>query len=209
MVAGVVALVRQANPLLTYRDVKLILAETAKRDKLPSSLVWHQAGTTYTDANVKYHYNDGIGFGIVDAAAAVNLAKTWRILPSQKKEEYSSTVRQYTLEKDVFKEIEIPITNSRINFVEFIQLSMHFRSNQENYTSPMSMYIVDPSGKESQILWERQFFGVLEKGINLFLTGYNLYLGKTTPNGRWKLKIKVIQKSTTHIEDVKIRVYGH
>ena len=32
MVAGVAALIRQANPNLTYRDVKLILAETASKD---------------------------------------------------------------------------------------------------------------------------------------------------------------------------------
>ena len=43
MVSGVVALVRAAGPTLTWRDVKLILAETARKND-PSDSGWVQAG---------------------------------------------------------------------------------------------------------------------------------------------------------------------
>lgn len=72
MVAGVVALMMQAagRGRLTWMDVQRILATTARRVD-PSDPTWgcNAAGTWYSDA---------YGFGMVDAAAACALARSWR-----------------------------------------------------------------------------------------------------------------------------------
>jgi subtilisin family serine protease len=78
MVSGVVALMLQANPDLTWRDVRLILARTARI--LPSmandpTAGWIQTGGYNPHTGQPYRYSTRYGFGLVDADAAVSYAK--------------------------------------------------------------------------------------------------------------------------------------
>jgi subtilisin-like proprotein convertase family protein len=75
-VSGVVALMLQANPGLTWRDVKHILADTAvKNDPTDAGWVLNGAG---------HWVNHKYGFGQVDAAAAVRAAIGWtNVSPEQ------------------------------------------------------------------------------------------------------------------------------
>jgi subtilisin-like proprotein convertase family protein len=78
IVAGVVALMLEANSRLGYRDVQQILAYTAHQNDF---------GDSSWDANGAHDWNGGglrynsvlqsSGFGEVDALAAVRLAKSW------------------------------------------------------------------------------------------------------------------------------------
>jgi subtilisin family serine protease len=69
LVSGVVALMLEANPQLTSRDVQHILVHSAaKNDPADSDWVTNGAGL---------HVNHKYGFGAIDAEAAVNLAETW------------------------------------------------------------------------------------------------------------------------------------
>lgn len=69
LVSGIVALMLDANPNLTYRDVQHILMRTARKND-PTDPDWTVNGAGY-------HINHKYGFGAVDAQAAVSLAKTW------------------------------------------------------------------------------------------------------------------------------------
>jgi subtilisin-like proprotein convertase family protein len=69
LVSGVIALMLEANPNLTWRDVQHIIVETAEKND-PSDLDWLQNGAGH-DVNYKY------GFGAIDATAAVNRALSW------------------------------------------------------------------------------------------------------------------------------------
>jgi subtilisin family serine protease len=69
IVSGVVALMLQANPNLSWRDVKHILADTAiKNDHKDPGWSMNGAG---------HWINDKYGFGAVDASAAVQAALNW------------------------------------------------------------------------------------------------------------------------------------
>jgi len=69
IVSGVVALMLQANPNLTWRDVKHILADTAQKND-PTDPGWSLNGG-------QHWINDKYGFGAVDATAAVQAAVNW------------------------------------------------------------------------------------------------------------------------------------
>ena len=77
-VSGVVALMLEANPDLTWRDVKHILASTS--DKIDANRAATAAGYTQyewiTNA-AGYEYHNWYGFGIVNAAAAITAAKSY------------------------------------------------------------------------------------------------------------------------------------
>ena len=74
MISGVVALMLDANPTLGWRDVQEILAYSARTapassgDQTNGATNWNGGGLTV---------NHDIGFGLVDAHAAVRLAESW------------------------------------------------------------------------------------------------------------------------------------
>lgn len=69
IVSGVVSLMLEANPNLTWRDVQIILARTAsKNNPLHSGWKNNAAGL---------HFNNNYGFGRVNAEAAIAMAKNF------------------------------------------------------------------------------------------------------------------------------------
>jgi Ca2+-binding RTX toxin-like protein/subtilisin-like proprotein convertase family protein len=79
IVSGVVALMLQANPKLSYRDVQTILAVTATKDFGPGTqtgTIWNNNGDTDWNG-IGMHYSHDFGFGMVDARAAVRMAESW------------------------------------------------------------------------------------------------------------------------------------
>lgn len=90
MVSGIVALMMEANPSLTARDIKHILAVTATKISDPSftsapphenSTFFTLPGHTYEQGFVTngagYSYHNWFGFGLVNGDAAVAMAKSY------------------------------------------------------------------------------------------------------------------------------------
>ena len=76
LVAGVVALILEANPNLGWRDVQHIFVNTSRiTDEHDADWVTNGGG---------YHHNHKYGFGLVDAAAATSAAVTHVNLPDLK-----------------------------------------------------------------------------------------------------------------------------
>ena len=80
LVSGVAALVRKANLALTWRDVKLVLAASARKNDATDS-GWATGAFKYGSTSDRYNFNHKYGFGVVDAKAAVDLAASWTNLP--------------------------------------------------------------------------------------------------------------------------------
>ena len=83
---GAIALILEANPALTWRDVKHILASTARQidaTRAPVNITLSngpyvaEPGWTANAAGFKFH--NWYGFGMVDASAAVNLARAYTL----------------------------------------------------------------------------------------------------------------------------------
>jgi len=98
-VAGVVALMLEANSNLGWRDVQTILANSARHvgaevgDNPQNNELYSwgfTGGSTWNGGGL--HFSNDYGFGLVDAKAAVRLAETWGNSAATSANQTSSTI---------------------------------------------------------------------------------------------------------------------
>ncbi len=150
IISGVVALMIDANPDLTWRDVKLILAAAARKVD-PLHPDWDEGALRYGSATERYHFNHDYGFGLVDAGASVDLAKTWTNVPALRK----AVVRSPELDLEIpdFVAEDVPNSLSHtltvdvdLSFIEYVQIHVDF--NTEFYPD-LDIELISPDGKIS------------------------------------------------------------
>ena len=139
-------MVRAANPAFTWRDVKLVLAGSARKNDSSDS-GWETGATKYGSTTETYNYNHEYGFGVVDAKAAVDLAEDWTLLPP---------MREVTggIVEDL--DLSIPDTNSAVtmsvtvgagvDFIEFVEVNAVF---DHLSFRDLKVELVSPSNKTS------------------------------------------------------------
>lgn len=140
LVSGVVALMLQANPDLGWRDVQSILLHSTRKND-PSGSGWVKNGAGLW-VNHKY------GFGAVDAAAAVNLAKTWVPLGP----ETSVTSDTVTVNRTIPDNRTTGVTSSvtidsllRVESVEVVFTATH------PYRGDLRVVLTSPDGTQSML----------------------------------------------------------
>ena len=143
MVSGIVALMRQANSNLSWRDVKVILANSA-RNTDPDDKGWGQSGMKYGLFGERYYFNHKYGFGLVDAKTAIDLAEEWVNLPPR--------------EKDAVVKEEVNITDTTIHSSVRVQSDIHFIEHVDatidfsiNRVHDLSIELISPSGTTSTL----------------------------------------------------------
>ena len=221
IVSGVAALMRSANPDLTWRDLKLILAASARKNDAENP-GWEEGGRKYasgSDAD-RYHFNHEYGFGVVDAKAAVDLAQAWPSPPALDQ----STVRSDLLYiwipdppatddpatvPPVLSEITL---NTAIGFTEYVEITV---SVQHDSFRDLEIELTSPSGAVSRLVEEFDTFADEDDSIDLvplngdFSFGSARHLGED-PNGVWQLQITDRLPYVGGIlESWSITVYGH
>ena len=216
-VSGVAALVREANPDLTWRDVKLILAESARMND-PDNAGWEDGAATYGLSTDRYHFNHEYGFGVVDAAAAVDLARNWTNLPPMRETSISSA-KIDRLIPDAYDAASIETVtltidiDSDIDFTEFVKIDTSF---QHNSFRDLDIELESPSGVVSKLTVPFDTFtdddDPEDDYVPLrdpFRFGSARHLGED-PNGTWTLRITDRFKVGAGIlESWGVTVYGH
>jgi len=138
LVSGVVALMLQANPALGWRDVQEILLRTARTHR-PADPGW------FTNA-AGWDFHHDYGAGLVDASAAVALARTWSPRPALKAAE-AAAVEVAVIPDDAPAGLSIPLTLAdtalRAERVTVDVRILHSRRGQ------LRIVLVSPSGTTS------------------------------------------------------------
>ncbi len=197
MVSGSVATLLSANPGLTWRDVKHILAVTARPIDVEISAIRiaFGGGTPHTFRqgwsvnSAGYWYHNWYGFGAVDLDAAIEMAHTHP--PDSLGDLQESTWIAETAELTIPDFNSIGIT-SAIDVtqlpsdatIEAVQVELKGR---HEFLPDLSISLVSPEGTES----------ILNSAFNDTLTQYdvldwqllsNAFYGES-PQGRWTLKV--------------------
>ncbi|AOB33042.1 hypothetical protein AKI39_23255 [Bordetella sp. H567] len=200
-VTGVAALMLQVNPALTWRDIKYLLAITARKvDAERQPIQWE--GMTLEDGWVvnaaKRPFSNWYGFGLVDAKRAVDAARDFRGLAPAIDSGWQRTTG---------KPVPIPYRDESAGYsamrferdmrVEAVQIRL-----QTTHKTPRNLRIalVSPSGTRSIVLppltgltrfshnfestdgsHVKEFFSINRVATNAFLD--------ENAKGKWKLQV--------------------
>jgi subtilisin family serine protease/subtilisin-like proprotein convertase family protein len=195
MVSAVVALMLEANPNLGYRDVRYILEHTSRQiDKTDDS--WMQNGAGLWVSNY-------FGYGLVDAQKAVDMAKTFKTLPSEIKIQKEIKKANISIPDDDSKSVELVFDIDEDIVIEHVSLQV---STQHSQNGDLKIKLISPSKTEA-ILSDgdtqiKDDFSPWEFGVLSFVDEKS--------QGIWKLQVSDLQQG--HIGDLKsakLTIHGH
>ncbi len=207
IVSGVVALMLQANPNLSYRDVQTILAVTARKDYSSTA----QSGTSWSNnANFDWngtgmHFSHDFGFGMVDAAAAVRMAENWLTQGT----EFLSTQALAANSVQSIDDTGIAILSFNVSGSQTVEQAILNLGFNHAQWSDLRVTLTSPKGTSS-ILLDRP--GVVGNQQNMNnpdeVTFFDKSLMSThfrgeSATGTWQLKIEDLSpngKATTEIQ---------
>lgn len=181
MISGVVALMLQAKPALTWRDVRYILATTARQNDYADSS-WRTNGTGKKFSH-KY------GFGVADATAAVNTASSFTSLSALQEFEANQNVNVNFTHWTMQKTITVP--SYSVQKIEFVELYIDI---VEPNAKKVKIKLTSPSGMEAIIsdgkfTFPKNYFASRKFGSNAFLD--------ENSTGEWKLDFEGDATSAT------------
>ncbi len=199
MVSGVIALMLQANPNLTLRDVKYILAKTANYDKVKEfqpkpycikaleklnefkqnfNIFWDEK--SWVKNAEGFHFNNYYGFGLLDADKAIEKAEEFAKNnthiynnPTEEKEFFSN---EYEIDTTEIKSGEMKEFTLNVNEelqIEAIQVTPAISAFKAD---GLGIKIKSPSGTESILLYPGNSFIDTTKEIGkVSIKPYPLY----------------------------------
>lgn len=144
IVSGVIALMLEARPELGWRDVQHILARTAVRTDYEHP-GWFLNGTGH-------HFSHDYGFGRIDALAAVELAREWRLVGPQQRVELTRQSALVSLEHN--NAVRRSIAVSQDLRLEHVQLEVVIDYNN---WADLEINLISPSGTVSQLAIPHDF----------------------------------------------------
>ncbi len=215
--SGVIALMLNANPNLTWRDVKRILASTARQLNASIAAVTvalsngnYTAEQAWVTNAAGYKFHNWYGFGMVDANAAVTMART-----------YAVNLGTFTNTGWISSgTISLAIPDNSVNgtsgagstltvpaiSVEAVQIKV---SVTHPYTGDLGIELTSPSGTKSILKNIRDGFDANVDLVNMVLVSNAFY--DEAGAGGWT--IKVVDGNAEDIPPLtltnwQIRIYG-
>lgn len=202
VVSGVIALMLEANPYLSWRDVKHILAETAdKVDVLGSNILPHPYGVTLGDHVYDYkwvtnnagkRFSNWYGFGRVNAIKAVQTALAYNyplgVFEQTKKEDGTWYYDSGDLtDQVIYDENPAPLENSlwvgHNLVIENVQIQI---TTDHPFPGNLSVVLKSPKNTESRILTLNN--NMYAEELEDFTLSSNAFYGEESA-GHWTIKI--------------------
>lgn len=223
IVSGIVALMLEANPDLSSRDVKYILAKTAKKidsnfssTMHPSSnldLLGYEYESPWMQNSAGFWFHNWYGFGLVDATAAVEMAANYtNYLPEQIKHTQSFTPNLSIPDEDP-NGVVFNFSMTPARTLEHIVLELDIEADSEphyGYPGEVGVEIISAQGQKSILLNinNSQLTGSRSHYRKLRLLT-NAFYGVPT-SGNWQIRfIDGSQYLTGSVKRIIIESYYH
>ena len=201
IVSGVVALMLEANPNLTWRDVQEILAATSTQvDRNDPDWVTNAAG---------YHHSIKYGFGLVNASKAVDAALAFpSTSPSQALYAVESVQEDVTIPHDQNLTISLNVTSS--SFLESIEHVVLYVSASHPNRGDISIDVSSSSGTHSEVVWETATSSSDDEAEYRNFKVMILQFWGESPSGTWNVMLRDNKDNDVHgtLNSVVIVLYG-
>ncbi|WP_419944990.1 cadherin domain-containing protein [Candidatus Poriferisodalis sp.] len=207
IVAGTAALLRDVDSTLSWRDVKLILAASARKNDAADT-GW-ETGASKRGAAGDYSFNHKYGFGVVDVSTAVALAESWTKVPKMR----TAVAEDGTSRSVAGTNGSIVSTVSLggdVDFVEAVEVNIDFAAPEFR---DLRIELESPSGAVSVLSTDASECQVRIGGCPLtgvFRFGSARHLGED-PRGTWTLRVvdQIVGGVANTVKSWELRVYGH
>lgn len=178
LVSGVIALMLDANPNLTLRDVEQILINTAVKTD-PTDADWYVNGAGYA-VNHKY------GFGRINAAAAVAVAAAWTNLPAEVQSTSGSLPVGMAIPDNNPTGISFPIDIPTNMLIETVDLRVDI---QHNFPADLEVVLISPSGTRSVMSEARPVAPYPTESLQGWFFSSKRYWGEDS-QGQWRVEVR-------------------
>ena len=200
MVTGAVALILEACPNLGYRDVKYILAKSAKQVDSSS--------TTWLTNSAGLHFSRDYGFGLVDTQKAIEMcSKNYQNLGAIYTIESSKEFTNKSLKDN--ETINLNIDNS--HKVEWIEATIDLDTQN---ASDYDISLISPSGtkvlliQNGTIVDNQTHIPNANWMKNGFRFGTGAFLDEDSI-GTWEIEIKDTKNNSAILNSVELKIYAH
>ncbi|XP_063234835.1 furin-like protease 1 [Bacillus rossius redtenbacheri] len=193
LAAGMIALMLQANPRLSWRDVQHIVARTARS-------AGDEAGWRVNAAGLRYHPLQG--FGALDALRLVEAAAGWHgVTPGPRADTVAaalplSVVAQDSRAVDVFMDASPGLGTEHA--VACVTL-------QHRHRGQLELFLVSPAGTVSQLLTQRKFDNSTSGFAAWNFTSVHFW--GEAPRGMWQLILTNHSKQTAVLKYFQLTLY--
>lgn len=198
LASGIISLMLQANPSLSWRDVRLILAASAEKNN-PTDSDWTTNGAGY---NINHKY----GFGRIDATKAVNTAIGWtNVGPETSVEAYRSP--NIAIPDNNANGVSDSITIDQNINAEFVEI--YFTAADHTYWGDLDIELISPSGTKSKLATKHYIAsGYGSQRYDNWIFGSVRQLGESS-KGTWTLKVKDLWASDVGtLQNWGLKIYG-
>jgi len=195
-VAGVVALMLQAKPSLTYRDVQEILVRTAvQNDEYNGGWVTNGGG---------FHFHPRYGAGLVNAAAATTMAASWtNVAALQTRVISQANLAQSIPDADDNGTSRI-FTVAAADNLRLEHVTVKVKATHP-YAGNLEWKLTSPSGVSVTLARSR----FSDNAVNLDWTFMATHFWGERSRGNWKLEVfDSVPDSAGTLDEVTITFYG-
>ncbi len=219
MVSGAVALLLEANPDLNWREVKHILATTARQidpallsKKITIDGVEVTLESGWVTNAVGYKYSNAYGFGAVDIDAAMTMALEWTTLPALKTVVKGPFTESLTIPDNNATGITRTHNVTETNIAESVTLTLTVNAvvAGDIDISDYQIILESPAGTQSILLTPFNAYQVGYDMNDLTLISHAFY-GEPI-NGDWKLIIRDLDDGVEgegRLTKWSLNFYGH
>lgn len=197
LAAGIIALMLEENPNLTWRDVQHILATTAERND-PADSGWVQNGAGLW-------FNHAYGFGRIDATAAVTAAGSWTNVPANATPLSASKATAVAIpDNNLTGVTQSAAVKGNYEFeVEHVEVTVNIA---HPYRGDLRVFLTSPSGMVSQLASERA--GDAGDDFNNYKFTSVAHWGEN-PIGTWQLRVAdVFDPDSGTLNSWSIQIHG-
>ena len=202
MASGIAALMLEVRPELSWRDVRWILASTAK----PAAGVSGAFSPMTTNG-----FDPKVGFGRIDAAAAVNMAQSHTLLPAAASCSSNPSTTNQRIPDNSSEGITLRFNQQtmgcNLQTVEYVTVDLSFN---HGYTGDLEVVLQRPNSTNSTLtlphLCENGRCATLTNGWQF---GSVRHLGEAA-SGDWEVQVRDLQGNNSgSLRSWRITLHGH